>query len=352
MPVLGAPTGPLNRPLVTAVTDHATDRATGWRPATAGCSPTATPASSARPGTSASTSRSSAWPRPPTTAGYWLVASDGGIFSLRRRRASTARPGTSSSTSRSWAWPPRPTAAATGWWPATAGCSPSATPASTARPANLDPAPADRRAWPRPADGTGYWMVAADGGVFAFGDAGFYGSAAGTAGEPVERIVPHRRRPGYWIVPQNGTAQAFGDAVGQDPAAPGPAVPAGHPGRQGRALRLPAAGQALHLGRERPGRLRLLRTGPGLVGPRRRHLLRPGGRRPVPHGRARRSPSTSCRPATSCSGGPTRPTGRPCTTRPSTWAATGSSSRPATTSSSTPSTSGALGELMPNGRRP
>jgi hypothetical protein len=31
-------------------------------------------------------------------------------------------------------------------------------------------------------DGGGYWLVAADGGIFAFGDAGFHGS---TAGQPV-----------------------------------------------------------------------------------------------------------------------------------------------------------------------
>jgi hypothetical protein len=29
------------------------------------------------------------------------------------------------------------------------------------------------------ADGGGYWLVAADGGVFAFGDAGFSGSIGG-----------------------------------------------------------------------------------------------------------------------------------------------------------------------------
>ncbi len=29
-------------------------------------------------------------------------------------------------------------------------------------------------------DGKGYWLVAADGGVFAFGDAGFYGSMGGS----------------------------------------------------------------------------------------------------------------------------------------------------------------------------
>jgi len=30
-------------------------------------------------------------------------------------------------------------------------------------------------------DGGGYWLVASDGGLFAFGDAGFYGSMAGHA---------------------------------------------------------------------------------------------------------------------------------------------------------------------------
>ena len=30
-------------------------------------------------------------------------------------------------------------------------------------------------------DGGGYWLVAADGGVFAFGDAGFHGSTGGVA---------------------------------------------------------------------------------------------------------------------------------------------------------------------------
>jgi hypothetical protein len=29
------------------------------------------------------------------------------------------------------------------------------------------------------ADENGYWLVAADGGIFAFGDARFFGSAAG-----------------------------------------------------------------------------------------------------------------------------------------------------------------------------
>ena len=39
-------------------------------------------------------------------------------------------------------------------------------------------------------DGGGYWLVASDGGVFAFGDAPFFGSSPGTApGEPVVGIA-------------------------------------------------------------------------------------------------------------------------------------------------------------------
>ena len=135
-----------------------------------------------------STSRSSAWPRPPDGDGYWLVASDGGHLQLRRRRRSTARPaamplnkpivGMASDRRRAGllagglrrrdlqlrrrrllrvdrrpaAEPadrrhgrrPR-TGRATGWWPPTAGSSASATPPSTARPAALRLEPAHGR---------------------------------------------------------------------------------------------------------------------------------------------------------------------------------------------------------------
>jgi hypothetical protein len=30
-------------------------------------------------------------------------------------------------------------------------------------------------------DGKGYWLVASDGGIFSFGDAGYYGSEGGNA---------------------------------------------------------------------------------------------------------------------------------------------------------------------------
>ena len=65
-------------------------------------------------------------------------------------------------------------------------------------------------------DGRGYWMVAADGGIFTFGDAGFYGSAAGSTflrGSPVVGMSAAPDGGGYSVVAANGQDQAFGDAV-------------------------------------------------------------------------------------------------------------------------------------------
>ena len=47
-------------------------------------------------------------------------------------------------------------------------------------------------------DGKGYWMVGADGGVFAFGDAGFVGSVPGprTSPSPTSWAWWPARRPG------------------------------------------------------------------------------------------------------------------------------------------------------------
>jgi hypothetical protein len=38
-------------------------------------------------------------------------------------------------------------------------------------------------------DGGGYWLMAADGGIFTFGDAPFYGSATGTSASPYVSIA-------------------------------------------------------------------------------------------------------------------------------------------------------------------
>jgi N-acetyl-anhydromuramyl-L-alanine amidase AmpD len=61
--------------------------------------------------------------------------------------------------------------------------------------------------------GNGYWMAAADGGVFAFGDAGFYGGMAGKAlNQPVVAIKPTGTGRGYWLVAGDGGLFNFGDA--------------------------------------------------------------------------------------------------------------------------------------------
>ncbi|HVA02397.1 MAG TPA: hypothetical protein VMU64_01515 [Acidimicrobiales bacterium] len=63
------------------------------------------------------------------------------------------------------------------------------------------------------ADGRGYWEVAADGGLFAFGDAGFYGSMGGRPiTKPVVGMAPTHDGRGYWEVASDGGIFAFGDA--------------------------------------------------------------------------------------------------------------------------------------------
>jgi N-acetylmuramoyl-L-alanine amidase len=62
--------------------------------------------------------------------------------------------------------------------------------------------------------GGGYWLVASDGGVFAFGDAHFFGS---TGGQPLNQpIVDMAATPGgggYWFVAADGGVFAFGNAA-------------------------------------------------------------------------------------------------------------------------------------------
>ena len=152
----------------------------------------------------------------PDGDGYWLVASDGGIFSfgdaafhgstgnIHLNQPVVGMAATPERQAATGWWPPTvasspsatphfhgstgnihlnqpmvgmastPDGRATGWWPPTAASSPSATPASTDRPATSG-WPSRWWAWP-PTAGNGYWMVASDGGLFAFGSAPFYGS--------------------------------------------------------------------------------------------------------------------------------------------------------------------------------
>ncbi|HET9689991.1 MAG TPA: CHAP domain-containing protein [Acidimicrobiales bacterium] len=61
--------------------------------------------------------------------------------------------------------------------------------------------------------GSGYWEVAIDGGVFTYGDARFFGSTgAMTLNEPIVGMAPTPDRLGYWLVASDGGVFAFGDA--------------------------------------------------------------------------------------------------------------------------------------------
>jgi hypothetical protein len=58
--------------------------------------------------------------------------------------------------------------------------------------------------------GAGYWLVAADGGVFTFGDAVFRGAAAGAGLQrPVVDVVADRDGSGYWMAVQDGGVRDF-----------------------------------------------------------------------------------------------------------------------------------------------
>jgi hypothetical protein len=106
--------------------------------------------------------------------------------------------------------------------------------------------------------GSGYWLVASDGGVFTYGTAQFYGSMAGKhLNSPITGIVATSDGHGYWLVAQDGGVFSFGDApfegsrAGQTLAAPvvgmtstnssdagptgatGPAGATGNPGASG-----------------------------------------------------------------------------------------------------------------------
>ena len=131
-------------------------------------------------GVAAGRVRWSAWRRRPRARGYWLVASDGGVFAfgdaaLRRARLGDQRLN-------------RPIVGM----------------ASTP-------------------SGAGYWLVASDGGVFAFGDAPF----AGSIGD--HRPQPARRRHGRDAVARASATGWWPPMAGSSPSATRPSL--ARPGR-------------------------------------------------------------------------------------------------------------------------
>ena len=193
-------------------------RGTGSSPVTAVCSPIGDAAFYGSTGALTLNKPIVAMAPTPDGKGYWLVASDGGIFTF----GDAAFYGS--------------TGALTLNKPIVA----------------MAPTP----------DGKGYWLVASDGGIFTFGDAAFYGSTGahhaeqtdrgdgtdprrkgvlargqrrrhlhlwrcplrGSSGgapfpDPAEKMMPSSSGKGYWIEDQNGSVQAFGDAQGAPPVA-------------------------------------------------------------------------------------------------------------------------------------
>ncbi len=61
--------------------------------------------------------------------------------------------------------------------------------------------------------GRGYWLVARDGGVFSFGDAHFYGSTGNIRlNKPIDGMTSSPTGKGYWFVASDGGIFSFGDA--------------------------------------------------------------------------------------------------------------------------------------------
>jgi hypothetical protein len=58
----------------------------------------------------------------------------------------------------------------------------------------------------------GYWLATNNGGVYSFGDAKFYGAPTSHTRGPVVAIVPAPYGLGYWLVTDRGSVYAFGNA--------------------------------------------------------------------------------------------------------------------------------------------
>ena len=106
----------------------------------------------------------------PDGKGYWLVASDGGVFSYG-----------------------------------------DATFHGSAGSLHLNQPIVGMAATP---DGRGYWLVASDGGVFSYGDATFHGSAGSLhLNQPIVGMAATPDGRGYWLVASDGGVFSYGDAT-------------------------------------------------------------------------------------------------------------------------------------------
>ncbi|HEX7168260.1 MAG TPA: FG-GAP-like repeat-containing protein [Acidimicrobiales bacterium] len=144
--------------------------------------------------------------------GYWLVASDGGIFSFGPQAPFHGSAGNiplnapivgmTGKTDRSGYW-----FVATDGGIFTYGNAPFS--GSTGNKALNRPI-VGMAARPQ---GDGYWLVASDGGIFTFGKAGFHGSTGGSPlNSPIVGMAATPTGNGYWLVAADGGIFTFGDA--------------------------------------------------------------------------------------------------------------------------------------------
>ena len=147
----------------------------------------------------------------PSKGGYWLVASDGGIFSYGDAAFDGSMGGTRLNA-------PIVGMAATpdggGYWEVASDGGIFSFGDATFH-GSMGGRPLNRPIVGMAAthDGLGYWLVASDGGIFAFGDAAFHGSMGGTPlNKPVVGTAPTPDGLGYWMVASDGGIFTFGDA--------------------------------------------------------------------------------------------------------------------------------------------
>jgi peptidoglycan/xylan/chitin deacetylase (PgdA/CDA1 family) len=144
-------------------------------------------------------------------AGYWEVASDGGIFSFGDASFDGSMGGTALNAPIVGM---AATAGAAGYWEvASDGGIFSFGDASFDGSMGGTALNAPIVGMAATADGAGYWEVASDGGIFSFGDASFHGSMGGTALDaPIVGMAATTDGAGYWEVASDGGVFAFGDA--------------------------------------------------------------------------------------------------------------------------------------------
>jgi hypothetical protein len=141
----------------------------------------------------------------PTGRGYWMVSRNGSVYAFGDAPFHGAAPGASPVVAIAG------TPDGNGYWVATR--SGAVYPFGDAPSVQAVVSPAPIVGMTPTADGQGLWLVSANGGVYSLGDAPFYGSAGNV--HLVKPIVGMAATPdggGYWLVASDGGIFAYGDA--------------------------------------------------------------------------------------------------------------------------------------------